>query len=215
MSDAPTIVLTVAVAAASSEPEITARKNALYAAAVTRHGGLPVLLDATSDAGDAGRGLRGDGRAPAQRRRGHRPARYGRPVAGATDIEPDRDALEAEAWAAAAGASAPGPRDLPRDPGDQRVRGRDAPPARRRPCRARLGPRAGARRIRCDRCPGSRLARILFPTNPRGDVADRQLVPPPGRPGDRPRPGTRRERLGVAARPATSSRASKPPTAGS
>ena len=96
------------------------------------------------------------------------PARYGRPVAGSTDIEPDRDALEAEAWTAATGAGAAGPGHLSRASGDQRLRRRDAPPARRRPRRARAGATGRRPATRCGSRPGSRLARILFPTNPRG-----------------------------------------------
>ena len=48
---APRIVVTVAVAERQTERAIAARKNALYAASVTRHGGEAIVLDATSDEG--------------------------------------------------------------------------------------------------------------------------------------------------------------------
>jgi putative glutamine amidotransferase len=169
MPASPTIVLTVAVAAASSEPEITARKNALYAAAITRAGGRPILLDATADhqardiAFAAMDGLLLSGGADIE------PARYERPVAGSTDIQPDRDALEAAAWTAATGRGLPvlgicrGLQAINVFAGGtllQDVDGHAGPswghgPAASHPLRP---------------IPGSRLTRILFPTNPRGSA---------------------------------------------
>jgi putative glutamine amidotransferase len=101
MDTSPRIVVTVADPARQGDPSLAARKNALYAAAVERHGGTPVVLDAS--AGDtvvaaalgAMDGLLLSGGADID------PSRYGRPLAGAVDTEPDRDALEARAWAAA------------------------------------------------------------------------------------------------------------------
>lgn len=97
----PRIVVTVADPAAAVDPAIAERKNALYAAAVERHGAATVVLDATAD--DATRsaafatmdGLLLSGGADLD------PARYGQPLAGAVDLEPERDALEATAWSAA------------------------------------------------------------------------------------------------------------------
>jgi len=97
----PRIVVTVAVAARQSEPDIAERKNRLYADGLKRNGGEPVLLDATATAGErtaaleAMDGLLLSGGADVD------PARYGRAVQGSTGMEPDRDALEAEAFAAA------------------------------------------------------------------------------------------------------------------
>ena len=97
----PRIVVTLMVAAAQAEPEIAARKNALYVDALTRHGAVVVALDATSSPGDRAaalasmRGLLLTGGADLD------PARYGRTPAGARDIEPDRDELEAQAWGVA------------------------------------------------------------------------------------------------------------------
>ena len=98
---APLIVLTVADIRRSSDPELSARKNARYAEAVVRHGGRPLLLDGTaseierSSAFEAMDGLLLTGGTDID------PARYGRPNTGSVDVEPDRDALEADAWAAA------------------------------------------------------------------------------------------------------------------
>jgi putative glutamine amidotransferase len=106
-ADRPVIVITVAVPSESSESDIAERKNNLYADAVERWGGQPLLVDATSDeatrqsAWSAMNGLLLSGGADID------PARYGRPVDGSRDIDNGRDELEAEAWAAAA------ERDLP------------------------------------------------------------------------------------------------------
>lgn len=93
--------MTVAVAARQSEPSIATHKNRLYADAVARHGGLPVVLDATATAAERAaafasmEGLLLSGGADID------PARYGESIAGAIDLEPDRDALESDAWSAA------------------------------------------------------------------------------------------------------------------
>ena len=97
----PRIVITVMAAHAQSEPEITLRKIALYVDAVTRHGGDAIPLDAGSS--DVGRGaafaqmdgLLIAGGADLD------PARYGSLNEGSRDIEPDRDELEAAAFAVA------------------------------------------------------------------------------------------------------------------
>jgi putative glutamine amidotransferase len=99
--------VTVAVAAEQPRPELAARRNELYLAAVARHGGTPVPLDARTpaDLRDAAfaamDGLLLTGGADLD------PGRYGQPLAGAIDVEPDRDALEAAAWAAAEAAGVP------------------------------------------------------------------------------------------------------------
>lgn len=99
--------MTVAVAAEQAWPDLAAARNELYVAAIARHGGTPIPLDARSD--PAARetafarmdGLLLTGGADLD------PGRYGEAVAGARDVEPDRDELEAAAWAAAAVARAP------------------------------------------------------------------------------------------------------------
>jgi putative glutamine amidotransferase len=103
----PRIVITVADPLAQSEPSIALQKNALYAEAMLRHGADPVVLDASAyvaeraSAFDSMDGLLLSGGADLD------PALYGEAQAGAKDIEPDRDALEAEAWSAAIARSVP------------------------------------------------------------------------------------------------------------
>jgi putative glutamine amidotransferase len=98
---APRIVVTLMVAADQPEPDIAARKNALYVDAVVRHGAAAVPLDATSSAATRGAafatmdGLLLTGGADLD------PGRYGEPNNGSQSIEQDRDELEAAAWAAA------------------------------------------------------------------------------------------------------------------
>ena len=105
--EAPRIVVTVAVAGLQTEPDLAARKNDLYVEAVARHGAMPVVLDATSSRGtraaafDSMDGLLLSGGADLD------PARYGQPLGGSVDIDPDRDALEADAWSAASARSVP------------------------------------------------------------------------------------------------------------
>jgi putative glutamine amidotransferase len=105
--DRPTIVVTLAVAARQAEPDLAERKNQLYLDAITRHGGQPIALDATAtlatrrEALAAMDGLLMSGGVDVD------PARYGQTSRGSVDVEPDRDELEAEAWAAA------GARDVP------------------------------------------------------------------------------------------------------
>jgi len=161
--------VTVAVAARQADPEIAARKDALYAAGVTRHGGQAVVLDATTDAATraaafaAMDGLLISGGADLH------PERYGRPSRGSTTMEPDRDALEAEAWAAAQARNLPvlglcrGLQAINAFSGGtllQHVDGHQGPRFGKGP--ALIHPLRVA--------PGTRLARILFPTNAGGGV---------------------------------------------
>jgi putative glutamine amidotransferase len=98
---APRIVVTLMAVAHQREPDIAARKNALYVDAVVRHGAAAIPLDATTSAADrAGafasmHGLLMTGGADID------PARYGEASEGSRDFEPGRDQLEAEAWAVA------------------------------------------------------------------------------------------------------------------
>jgi putative glutamine amidotransferase len=103
----PRIVITVADPIRQPEPDIAARKNDLYVDAVKRHGAEPIVLDPTSaDLDRRGAfatmaGLLLTGGADID------PARYGRPSQGSASVEPDRDALEAEAYAAASDRGVP------------------------------------------------------------------------------------------------------------
>lgn len=165
----PRIVVTVAVAARKSDPEIAARKNALFAASVTRHGGEAVVLDSHADEATRARafetmdGLLLSGGADLD------PERYGQPSRGSTSVEPDRDALEHAAWTAAQARGLPvlglcrGFQAINAFSGGtllQHVDGHEGPswgtgPAKIHPLRV---------------APGTRLARILFPTNAGGGV---------------------------------------------
>lgn len=101
------IVVTVAVAAAQAQPDLALRRNDLYAAAIARQGSQTVVLDATATPEEraaafaAMDGLLLSGGADLD------PARYGQALEGSVDLEPDRDALEAEAWAVAVARSVP------------------------------------------------------------------------------------------------------------
>jgi len=165
----PRIVVTVALAARQREPEIAEQKNRLYAASVARHGAAPILVDAATSPADraaafsAMDGLLLSGGADFD------PARYGRPNQGSTGIEPERDALEAEAWAAAQARGLPvlgvcrgfqainvlSGGSLVQDVGGHAGPGWGHGPAAMHPLRV---------------APGSRLARLLFATNSRGGV---------------------------------------------
>ena len=108
------------------------------------------------------------------------PARYGAVAGGARASEPDARRARGRGVGGGRGPRAAGARDLPRPPGDERVRGRAARPARRRARGPGVG--LGRRRspIRCGSCPGSRLARILSPANIGGGVVTGEQLPPPG-----------------------------------
>ncbi|MEA2608732.1 MAG: putative glutamine amidotransferase [Chloroflexota bacterium] len=167
----PRIVLTVAVPARQGDPAIAQRKNELYAASLTRQGAAPLVLDATATEEERSAafasmdGLLLSGGADLD------PARYGRPNRGSTSVEPDRDALEADAWSAAQTRALPvlglcrGFQAINAFSGGtllQDVAGHAGAswghgPATTHPLRV---------------APGTRLARILFPTNARGGVLE-------------------------------------------
>ena len=142
------------------------------------------------------------------------PERYGQPSRGSTTMEPDRDALEWEAWQAAQSRGLPvlglcrGLQAINAFSGGtlvQHVDGHQGPrwgkgPAKTHPLRIAPGHAAGP-----DPVPDQRRRR-----RPEG-----QLVPPPGRAGRRVSRRASSPTPGPAARPATWSRAWRPPTAGS
>jgi putative glutamine amidotransferase len=100
-ADGPLILVTVADPARQADPALAALKNERYAEGVARHGGRPLLIDATSTPAERAaafermEGLLLSGGADVH------PSRYGRADAGSREIEEDRDELEAAAWAAA------------------------------------------------------------------------------------------------------------------
>ncbi len=167
----PRVLITVADPASKADAALARRKNELYADAIRRHGGAPILLDAS--AGDAERrsafaamsGLLLSGGADID------PARYGQPRTGATATEPERDTLEQNAFAVAEERALPvlgicrgfqalnvfrGGRLL-QDLSGHTGPSWDSGPADRHPLRV---------------SPGTRLARILFPTNLGGGVLE-------------------------------------------
>jgi putative glutamine amidotransferase len=97
----PRIVVTVTIPQRHPNPERSEQKNRLYAESVRRHGGEPVVIDGSSTDGERAAafatmdGLLLSGGADID------PARYGAPDVGSLTIEPERDELEAAAWAAA------------------------------------------------------------------------------------------------------------------
>jgi gamma-glutamyl-gamma-aminobutyrate hydrolase PuuD len=167
VASSPPIVLTVADPATSNDPDLVTRKNALYAAAIAEAGGHPILLTATSTDPERAaafarmEGLLLCGGADVD------PARYGRASVGAVATEPERDTLEHEAWTAASDRGVPilgicrGMQAINVFSGGalvQHVEAHAGPgwgvgPAATHPLRL---------------APGSRLTRILFPTNARG-----------------------------------------------
>jgi putative glutamine amidotransferase len=162
----PRIVITVADPSIQAEPAIAARKNDLYVEAITRHGGEPLVLDARSSDDERQAalatmaGLLLTGGADID------PARYGRPNQGSVNLEPDRDALEAEAYTVAVARGLP---ILGICRGFQAVnvfRGGTL----LQHVEGHVGATWGhgpAKEHALRLVPGSRLARILSPTNPR------------------------------------------------
>jgi putative glutamine amidotransferase len=165
----PRIVVTVADAASAADPELAARRNDLYVAALGRHGAAVLPLSAAAPASErsaafaAMDGLLLSGGADLA------PARYGAADTGSTGVQLDRDALEAEAWAAAEARRLPvlgicrGLQAMNVFAGGSLVQHVDghagaawgSGPALTHPMRL---------------VPGSRLARILSPTNLGGGV---------------------------------------------
>jgi len=165
----PRIVVTLAVAAREAEPATGARRNALYVDCVVRHGAAAIALDSMSSAADRAAafasmdGLLLTGGADVD------PALYGESAAGAHGIEAARDELEAAAWGAAVRRNLPvlgicrGLQAMNVFEGGslvQHVDGHAGPPLGEGPALTH------PMRI----LPGTRLARILSPTNVGGGV---------------------------------------------
>ncbi len=166
---APRIVVTLQVPAAQSEPDIAARKNALYLAALGRHGAVTVPLDATASQAERESafatmdGLLLSGGADVD------PARYGQAVDGAHGMERERDVLEAAAWEAAES------RGLPAFGICRGFQAMNvfAGGRLRQHVAGHAGPGWGhgdalTHPLRC--VPGTRLTRILYPANVGGGV---------------------------------------------
>jgi putative glutamine amidotransferase len=167
----PRILVTVAVTADKTDPGISRRKNDLYAASVARHGAHPIVLDERTTAAEraaafeAMDGLLLSGGADVD------PGRYGRAIQGATEVEPGRDTLEAEAWDRAQARGLPvlgicrGIQAINVFSGGTLLQHVDG----------HVGASWGhgqASKHPLRVAPGTRLARILFPTNARGGVLE-------------------------------------------
>jgi len=98
---APRIVVTLGVPDGQARPDLAVRRNELYVAAVARHGAVPVRLDARTPSAVRDEALRTMDGLLLSGGADLDPGRYGQPIAGSHDIEPDRDELEALAWQAA------------------------------------------------------------------------------------------------------------------
>jgi putative glutamine amidotransferase len=167
VASSPPIVLTVADPATSNDPDLVARKNALYAAAITGAGGHPIMLTATSTEPERAAAFAGMDALLLCGGADVDPARYGRASLGAVATEPARDTLEHAAWTAASDRGVPimgicrGMQAINVFSGGALVQDVEAHagpgwgvgPAHTHPLRL---------------APGSRLTRILFPTNARG-----------------------------------------------
>ena len=93
--------MTLAVAADHHQPDLATRRNELYLAAVRRHGGDPIPVDALVPAGARAEALRTMDGLLMSGGADIDPRLYGGEVDGALDIERERDRLEAAAWSAA------------------------------------------------------------------------------------------------------------------
>lgn len=99
--------MTLAVADGQPQADLGARRNDLYVAAVGRHGAIPVRLDARTPAAVRDEALRTMDGLLLSGGADLDPTRYGQPIDGSHDIEPERDELEATAWRAAAARKVP------------------------------------------------------------------------------------------------------------
>ena len=165
----PKIVVTLGDAASQADPALATRKNDLYLDGIRRHGGEPLPLDPTSSEADRRaafevmEGLLLSGGADID------PGRYGEPGRGSVSVEPSRDDLEADAWAAAESKRLPvlgicrGLQAINVFSGGRLIQHIDG---HRGPAWERGTALQHPLRI----VPGTRLARILFPANIRGGV---------------------------------------------
>ena len=168
--EAPRIAITVSDPARSVNLAVALEKQRRYADALARHGAMPVFLHAGLAAADRADALATMDGLLLSGGRDIDPARYGRPGHPSESVEAERDGLEAEAWAAAAERALPvvgvcrGFQAINVFSGGtliQHVEGHN---------QAGSGARVTTHPLRVE--PGTRLARILFPTNVRGGVLE-------------------------------------------
>jgi len=103
----PQIIVTLGLTHLSDRPDLAARRNDLYVAAVERHGAEAIRLDTRTPADEREHALASmDGLLLSGGADIH-PSRYGQAVAGSKEIEDDRDELESKAWAVAESRNVP------------------------------------------------------------------------------------------------------------
>jgi putative glutamine amidotransferase len=168
---APRIVITVSDPTRSANPALATEKQQRYADAVARHGAEPVFLHAGQPPSDRADALATMDGLLLSGGRDIDPARYGRTRHPSESVEADRDDLESGAWAAAAKRALPvvgvcrGLQAINVFSGGTLIQDLDghAQPAG-------ASGRVTMHPLRVE--PGTRLARILFPTNVRGGVLE-------------------------------------------
>jgi putative glutamine amidotransferase len=167
----PRIAITVSDPSTRPDPALAIRKIERCAEAVARHGAEPVVVHAGLPSASRSEALASMDGLLLAGGPDIDPARYGRRRLPSDVVEEDRDALEADAWAAAAERALPvvglcrGFQAINVFSGGtliQHLDGHSGPawgsgPALMHPLRVE---------------PGTRLARILFPTNVRGGVLE-------------------------------------------
>ncbi|HTS15012.1 MAG TPA: gamma-glutamyl-gamma-aminobutyrate hydrolase family protein, partial [Candidatus Sulfotelmatobacter sp.] len=99
--DAPRIVLTVQAPEVAPSAAVARRKNGRYVEALEARGARAIALDERTDAATRTAALRSMDGLLLTGGADVGPERYGEPVRDAVDVEPGRDTLEAEAFAAA------------------------------------------------------------------------------------------------------------------
>lgn len=168
---APRIVITVSDPSTRADPALVARKQQLVADAVARHGAQPLLVHPGMPEGTRADALRTMDALLLAGGPDIDPARYGRRRLPTDVVEEDRDAMEAGAWAAAAERALPvvgvcrGFQAINVFSGGTLIQDVDG--------HAEPAGRTGGVTMHPLRIePGTRLARILFPTNVRGGVLE-------------------------------------------
>jgi putative glutamine amidotransferase len=161
---APRIVITVSDPSTRADPALVAHKQQLVADAVARHGAEPLLVHPGVPEGARAEALRTMDALLLAGGPDIDPGRYGRRRLPTDVVEEDRDAMEAEAWGAAAARALPvvgvcrGFQAINVFSGGSLIQHLDR----------HAGGTSHPLRVE----PGTRLARILFPTNVRGGVLE-------------------------------------------
>jgi len=169
--DRPLIVVTASDAATRPDPDAAVRRQQRYVDALTRHGAEAVLVHPAIDAATRAEALATMDGLLLSGGPDIAPERYGRRRLPTDVVDEARDALEAEAWAAAAARALPvlgicrGFQAINVFSGGTLIQHVDGHGGHD----GHDGPEAG-HPLRVE--PGTRLARILFPTNVRGGVVE-------------------------------------------